>query len=180
MVATTAPTTGSPAPDNRGKIEGLLKRYEARRAPRARALDEARKKGIIDDFLNLVSAGSTGTTTPTTEGASPLDKLRDRLGIHTGPGGRTSTAEGAAGKINIDTVVAWDIRRDLPYAGLGWVLSDPGNKLRVSVQAAPERIGLGVGYVVKPVLDIAIGPTVFRDFKDDTWGVGVFASIFRW
>jgi hypothetical protein len=108
-------------------------------------------------------------------------ELESKLGTFDSSG-KLSTAggESAALHLSLDTFVAWDFHKATPYVGIGLIIPQPWPKLRLSVQGANDRLGVGVGWKIIPVIDLTLGLSVFHDFTCNASEVGAYVSIFKW
>lgn len=123
------------------------------------------------------------STTPPKTGAGDMTdaELEARLGGFK-PSGELAgmKAEKRAASILIDTFVAWDLTAETVVPGLALVLAEPLERsIRVTAQAGPDRLGLGVGWRVIPVIDLTVGLAVYRNFETDSNNVAVYGSVFK-
>lgn len=118
---------------------------------------------------------------PDLTGADAWADLENRLGGFKEKTGELANVEPEkrAAALKVDTVFAWDVRRNTPYLGLGVVVAERG-KLRLSLVGANDRLGVGVGWKVIPVVDVTVGATLFWDFEKDDPNGSVYVSIFQW
>lgn len=63
--------------------------------------------------------------------------------------------------------------------GLGLVLTRHQH-WRPTLQVGAGVVGLGLAYRVLPVIELAVGVSVFYGVREDTFAPGVFVSMAHW